>query len=266
MRMVRSTIAAGLMVSLILAAHGLAAQPEWGTLKGQVILDGDVPKLKPLVQKGAVNVKDAACCAAQEIPDEKYVVDPATNGFANVVIFLQRRPEKVHPDLEQAPKFEKANDGGKEKNQNADEVMLEQKNCQFVPHFIFARTGQQIRVLNRDPVAHNFHTFPIRNAAANMIVKPKDPDGVVTRLTTVEKAPFKISCDIHPWMTAYCVALDHPYCAITDKTGRYEIPKLPTGTHDFSVWHESTGFIEKKYTVKIAKEINEQEPFTVEIQ
>jgi plastocyanin len=241
-----------------------SAELEWGNLRGRVVIEGEVPKLKPLVEKGAVNVKDPACCAAQEIPDHKYVVDEKTSGIANVAIYLRQRPAKVHPELE-TTSFEPAGEGDKEKNKQ-DEIKLEQKACQFEPHVVFVQTGQRIRVINRDSVAHNFHTFPIRNQPCNMITQPMDPNGVLSPpIKSAEKSPFKISCDIHPWMSAYCIALDHPYCAVTDKTGRFEMPKLPVGSHHFIVWHETMGIIEKNYTVKIEKELNLLQPLTVEI-
>lgn len=249
---------------LVEATSCLGAEVEWGTVKGRVIVEGEIPKLKPLVEKGAANVKDAACCAAQEIPDEKYVVDPETKGLANVVIYLQRKPAKVHPEL-----VKNGNDKVKEDNanQNMDEVALEQKKCQFVPRIVFLQTGQQIRVFNKDPVGHNVHSNPLKNAPVNMITRPMEKNGVITqRITVAERLPFKIVCDIHPWMTAYCIALDHPYCAVTDETGSFEIEKLPAGTHDLVVWHESAGYIEKKYTVTIDKTMVELEPLTVEIQ
>lgn len=252
---------------LFTPAACFSAPPEWGTLKGRVVFEGEIPKLKPLVEKGALNVKDAVCCAAQDIPDEKYVIDLETNGFANVVIYLPRRPAKVHPDLEKLEKNENIADGGKDKVQKADEVKLELKGCQFLPHILVARTGQKIRVLNQDSVAHNFHSNPVKNNAANIIIPPMDPNGVlVPPIAVAERLPFKIACDIHPWMSAYCVALDHPYFAITDKTGSYEIKNLPRGKHEFAIWHESTGYVERNYTVTIEKEMNEQQPYTVEIQ
>ena len=259
-----SIVIAGLVVSLVNGALCSSAELEWGTLKGRVVVEGTVPTLKPLIVKGAGDVRDAKVCAAQDIPDEKYVIDLESNGLANVAIFLPRKPAKIHPNLEQKVKLAEADPV---KKQPVDEVKLEQKGCQFVPHVLFVQVGQTMRVLNRDPIAHNCHSFPVKNIQMNFITMPMDPNGVSMQPIKVsERIPFKISCDIHPWMSAYCVALDHPYCAITDETGRFEIPKLPAGRHDFAVWHESTGFIERQYIVTIDKEVNEQEPFTVEIQ
>ena len=66
-----------------------------------------------------------------------------------------------------------------------------------------------------------------------------------------EKLPVAIKCDIHPWMIAYQLPLDHSFAAVTDKDGNFEIANLPAGEHEFVVWHEKTGYLERKYKVTI---------------
>ena len=61
-----------------------SANAQWGDLKGQVLLDGDIPKIELLVKQGNAATKDAAVCAAQDVPDEKLVVNPDNKGIANV--------------------------------------------------------------------------------------------------------------------------------------------------------------------------------------
>ena len=61
-------------------------------------------------------------------------------------------------------------------------------------------------------------------------------------------------------MVAYWVILDHPYAAVTDEKGNFEIPNLPAGTHEFNVWQESAGYLDKKYTVTIKDGENVQKP------
>ena len=38
-----------------------------------------------------------------------------------------------------------------------------------------------------------------------------------------------LGCDIHPWMRAWIFVFDHPWFAVTDKTGRFRIPDVPPG-------------------------------------
>ena len=66
-----------------------------------------------------------------------------------------------------------------------------------------------------------------------------------------ESRPVKVSCDIHTYMTGWWVVVDHPYAAITDADGKFHIDNLPVGKHDFIIWHEKAGYVEKKFTVDV---------------
>jgi hypothetical protein len=66
-----------------------------------------------------------------------------------------------------------------------------------------------------------------------------------------ERLPIGIQSDIHPWMKAYQVMTDHPWVAITDKTGSFAIRELPPGIYQFTVWHELSGVLERKLQVEV---------------
>ena len=225
------------------------AKGDWGSIKGQIVAEGAVASLKLLVTKGDAGAKDSSVCAAQDVPDESLVVDAKSGGIANVVIYLQKKPAKVHPDLE--------------KSKDA-EVVFDQKGCQFLPHVLLVRNDQQVRVLSGDAVAHNTHTYPLKNQQANFIVSPNDRTGVaVPTVSIVERLPSKVGCDIHPWMQAYWVILDHPYAAVTKTDGTFEIKDLPVGDHVFIVWQEKVGYLDKMYKVTVKAGANDLKPVKV---
>src|SRR5262249_38150563 len=107
-----------------------AIADEFGTITGQFLLDGEIPKLKALVDKGDMKVNDPAICAAADIPDETLVVDSKTKGVANIFVYLPKA-EKVHPQLQTTA---------------MKEVAFDQKDCRFVPHALFVRTDQVVQV------------------------------------------------------------------------------------------------------------------------
>lgn len=203
----------------------------WGTLEGQFLFDGDVPKLAPLVEKGDPNAKDAAVCAAAGVPNESLVVNPENKGIANICLYLRRAPAMIHPDLK----------ASKEK-----EIEFDQKGCVFLPHVLIVRTDQTVLVKSGDSVSHNTHTNPFANTSVNLIIAPNDRKGVPVEMKMPElrTPPVKINCDIHPWMTAYWLVTDHPYVAVTDKDGKFKIENLPPGEHEFRVWQEKCGYVE----------------------
>ena len=233
------------------AAAGAAATGNWGTIKGQVIAGGPVEPLKLLVTKGDAAAKDPTVCAAQDVPDESLVVDAKTGGIANVVVYLQKKPAKVHPDLEKSKEAE---------------VVFDQKGCRFLPQVLLVRTDQQVRVLSDDAIAHNTHTWPLKNNQSNVIITPSDRTGVLfPPLKIGERLPSKISCDIHPWMQAWWVILDHPYAAITKADGTFEIKDLPVGDHEFIVW-KTGGYIEKSYKTTVKAGENNLKPIKVPVE
>jgi hypothetical protein len=58
--------------------------------------------------------------------------------------------------------------------------------------------------------------------------------------------PFK--CNQHPWEKAYVAVMSHPFFAVTDESGNYEIRGLPPGTYKLVFWHEKLGEQEVELT------------------
>ena len=42
-------------------------------------------------------------------------------------------------------------------------------------------------------------------------------------------------------MTAHFHVMDHPFFAVTDADGKFEIPNLPEGEYTLGAWHEKFG-------------------------
>jgi hypothetical protein len=210
-----------------------ASSGEPGTLKGVITFKGE-PAEKLLVRKGDPNAKDAAVCAAENVPDESLVVG-SNGGLANVFVYLQKAPSgaKVEP----AP---------------SEPVTFDQKVCTFLPHAMLVRTGQTINVLNGDNVLHNTHSNPLNGDTEtfNKGVAPNDRTGIPMVYAGAERVPVSVVCDIHNWMRAWHLPLDHNFAAISGEDGSFEIANLPPGEHEFVIWHEGD-YLERKYKVTI---------------
>lgn len=203
------------------------ADDGYGAITGQFVLDGKVPKPKLLFKAGDPTVKDPTICAAKDRYDNSLVVDEKTKGIQHIFVY-ERRAEKIHPDL---------------KESKQKEIKFDQKFCTFRPHTLLVRTDQTVRVISSDSCSHNTHTVPILNQGINFILRPNDKVGIEVTHRVPEILPIQVKCDIHNWMKAYWLILDHPYAAITDEHGRFKIEKLPTGKHEFVVWHERSGYV-----------------------
>lgn len=230
---------ASLLAAAVLTPQSAQAQGH-GDLTGQIVYDGDQPKLVLKVKKGDPTAKDPAVCAANDVVSDELTVNPENKGIQHIFVFLRSKVSKsdIHPDLQ--------------KSKEAT-VVFDQKGCQFIPHTLMVRTDQQVVVKSADNVAHNTHTHSIFNQGQNFIVGANDRVGVtMPKFALKERLPFRVTCDIHPWMLAWWLVVDHPYTAVTDKDGKFTIPKLPAGEHEFTIWHEKVGYIEKELAVKIA--------------
>ena len=209
-----------------------AGEGEYGTLTGEIMLDGDIPKLAPLVAKGDMKVNDPAICSANDVPDDSLIVDSKTKGIANVFVYLLKA-QKVHPKLKESA---------------TKEVMFDQQACRFMPHALLVRTDQVVRVKSNDGCAHNTRTITLKNQPINILLPPNDRIGLEVKNKVPETKPMGVQCNIHEWMKAQWLVLDHPYAAITDENGKFTIADLPAGEHDILIWHERCGYITKTDT------------------
>lgn len=201
-----------------------------GSLVGKITLTGSFGGAGTLSTGG----KDPEVCGAgAPIPDETLVVGDG-NGVRDVFIYM----DKVPKALTKLP----APEGN---------VVFDQKNCTFLPHALVVRTDQEIAVWNSDAAAHNTHTKPKINSEFNSVVKAEDKSGTVSfSYKKSEKEPVRVVCDFHSWMVAWHLPLDHPFAAVTNPDGTFEIKNIPPGKYRFKVYH-SGKYLERKVEVEI---------------
>jgi plastocyanin len=156
------------------------------------------------------------------------IVVGAANGLRWVAVYLAAKPAGDYP----AP---------------ATEVLVDQKGCRYEPHVFGVRAGQPIRIRNSDPTMHNIHAMPKVNSEFNFGQAKAGMEEV--KSFSQPEAPFKIKCDVHPWMSAYALVCDHPFFAVTGEDGSFEIKNVPAGDHTLIFWHEKLG--EKQVPVKV---------------
>ena len=93
----------------------------WGTFKGQVVFEGSPPAYPVLQDKGKAAKDPEVCAVDGPIVSEQLIVDAATKGVKNVLVYFPR-PSAVNEDAKKAL--------------TGKMVMFDQKKCIFEPHVL----------------------------------------------------------------------------------------------------------------------------------
>ena len=131
--------------------------------------------------------------------------------------------------------------------------LLDQIGCEYTPYVMGVQTGQKFKIRNSDPGLHNVHAMP-RPGSGNREFNLGQPlKGMVTEKAFDAPEVFvRIKCDVHPWMFAYVGVVDHPFFAVTDTNGFFQLPPgLPPGRYTLAALHLKAG--------EVAREINIRE-------
>lgn len=218
-----SMAALGLCAVAVLGTAG-AATAGAGSVSGTVTLAVPAPAREPLPV-----FKSHEVCG-QNVPDEGLVVGPG-GGVRYAVVSV----EGVR--------------GGKKPERDTT-LVLDNEGCRFVPHVQVAEVGQWLELRNSDAVLHNADArlgaetlFNVGLPPARRVRKPIARAGLVT-----------VTCDVrHTWMRGFIAVADHPYHAVTDAYGAYEIPDLPPGKYTLRVWHEELGVLERPLEIEAGR-------------
>lgn len=219
----------------------LGAQPGGTTFKGRVTVQGTATSASPFDAS-----KDPFCIDLGKLPDDTLVVGEG-GGIGNVFVWLRKVPSGV--DVPAVPE---------------EPAVLDNVKCNFLPHAFAMRVGQPLFVKNADNTAHNTRISPVRNNAFNQTIGPNDRTGVEVVYSQEELVPIKAQCDIHPWMGNFHFPVNHPWVAVTDKNGNFEITGLPAGDLEFRMWHERVGYVERSIEVTTTEGETVEKSFEVD--
>lgn len=181
-------------------------------------------------------VKDVEICAKTTHYDERLIVG-ANDGIRNAVISLS------------------SVEGGKPLSTLGRDFFIDQKECRYEPHILIAPVHTPVQFLNNDGILHNIHTFSSKNTPVNL-AQPQ----FKKKLEMIFNEPENISikCDVHGWMSAWIIVVDHPYFTLSDSEGNFSLTDVPPGTYTIKCWQELLGEQSAHVTV--------QEDKTVEVR
>jgi hypothetical protein len=252
----RHAIAVGLLTLIVVLPSRAADEDNWSSVKGKVVFDDSKLKIPQRVMPPGAKGANLPPCAAmdKDFLTEDWIVDPKTKAVKNVIVWLVPEPTAAEwkrlkstgtDRLREFPSFKPAQIHPDLRKPAAKTHTIDQPCCRFIPHVLLAREGDNLDIKNSASFAHNAKWDSDKNGAFNESIK-SDGGVFAVKGLKAERYPIKMQCFIHGWMFALVKVFDHPYFALTDEKGKFEIPKVPVGDLRIFVWHEEGVFTAMK--------------------
>lgn len=203
---------------------GGGGNERWATVRGQIVFDGEQPPSPAIIAR-------PNGLAPVTVPS--WVVNSRNKGVKNVFVWLavddvdrgiHMQPELIHPTLRKPP---------------AATVRITIDQMLFTPSSFACRSGQSFSFENTSAEVTNLRSQSL-DVDTNVVV-PVDKTFELPILKA-EKVPLILSSNIHPWMRGVIRVFDHPYYAVTDDDGKFEMPLVPVGPLRIYVWHHEYGY------------------------
>src|SRR3989475_12494922 len=214
-RVMRYVLVLCVAVSVIVAAVPAGA----GAIRGVVVFTGAVEQKKLPV------TIDQYICGKEKHAEDLLV--GAQRGVRNAVVWLQTPPPGAH--WPNAPV----------------KAEMDQKACVYVPRVVLVPVGGTVEFLNSDRLLHNLHSQSSENRTFNRT----QPTGRTIPIVFAKPETVRVDCDLHPWMRAWVVVIEHPFYVITDEQGEFTLDNVPAGKYTLQVWQETVGSTTKDVTV-----------------
>lgn len=207
------------LLALALASTGAWADEPAGAVRGTVTLKGTPPKLPEAKFPADLGPKDRAFCSKTPLAPPYYVTDPASH-LKDVVVWLE--------GVKQAPGASTLRS-------------LVNADCRFEPHVQAMTVGDELNVVNRDPLLHNTHPVYLGDKSTLFnIALPEQGQEVKKKVK--KPGVLKVQCDAgHVWMRAFVHVFEHRFYAVTGADGAFVISDVPPGKYTLKAWHEAAG-------------------------
>jgi hypothetical protein len=206
-----------------------------GTIKGTVKWSGAVPHVPSL----AIN-KDPEICdpESHKTRDLERLIVGSQGGVANTVVFLKDVSSGKPMDIPEPRRF------------------LNQKECRYEPHILLVPANGPLQLKSSDATLHTVHM----DGAASYNLPFPFTNQVVTR-TMQTPGLVNVRCNGgHTWMNAEILVVSHPYYAVTDESGNFELTDVPPGKYEIVAWHEGWKLLRQEGSFDVLTEHKVQRP------
>jgi hypothetical protein len=206
-----------------------------GTITGTVKWSGPLPHLTQF----PIN-KDQKVCdpESRKTTDLERLLVGANLGVANTVVYLKNIP------------------AGKAFGAPDQRQHLDQRHCQYIPHVLLVPEKHDLAMQSSDATLHTVH---MEGAATYNLPFPF-PNQVTSRSMSTSGLVTLRCNGGHVWMNAEMFVIPHPYYAVTDDSGRFELNDVPPGTYQLIAWHEGWMLTANQQTLDVLTEAAVKRP------
>ena len=195
------------------SAYQVVQLTETGTISGTVKWSGPLPRIAAFPIDKDPQICDPDSHKTRDL--ERLIVGPQ-NGVANTVVFLKDISRGKAMDIPEPRRS------------------LDQKQCRYEPHILLVPENGPLQLKSSDAVLHTVHM----DGAASYNLPFPFIDRPVTR-TMPAAGLVNVRCNGgHSWMNAEIMVVSHPYYAVTDESGKFELTDVPPGQYQIVAWHE----------------------------
>ena len=216
-------------------SYRVVSVTDGGTIRGVVNWSGPVPA--PVTMPIS---KDPDICdphSHRRVSLDRLVVGPQ-GGVANTVVFLQNVS------------------AGKAFSSSMTKPLLDQVECHYKPHILLVPQNSDLDVRSSDQTLHTVH---MEGVATYNLPFPFPNKVSTARMSAPGLVDIKCNGG-HVWMNAELWVISHPYYAITDESGRFELTGVPPGKYVLVAWHEGWTVVRHQGTIDVLAQRVVQRP------
>lgn len=213
-----------LLVSPVLAKYTVEEVKDGGTIRGVAKWKGAIPKIPPLTV-----FADMKFCG-KTVPSPVLQIDKHKR-VRFVLVYLEKIDHGKPPES-----LEVLHMG---KTPNRPESTL----CNFEEHVFPYEHKTVMGLINYEKIIHIPHAFAKKGGTLFDIALPSPNQMVKHHESRVHGVGLRVQCEVHVHMNAWLAGFNHPYFAMTDRKGKFEIDNVPAGKYTIVAWHEGYNII-----------------------